>query len=100
MPKVIIRYKVRPDEVRQNIALLLEFFKELEIAPPPDLTYEAYILEDGVSFVQIVDSPNGAQSFGHLSSYRKYRDTVAARCINPPEMVTMTTIGCFSKLAD
>lgn len=100
MSKVIIRYKLRADEVQENIARLRVFFDELEIKRPPGLVYEVYLLEDGLSFVHFVDSATGAQPFGHLPSYRRYRDTVAARCIEPPEMISMEPVGKFDNLAD
>lgn len=96
MSKVIIRYKLRPEEVRENVRLLRVVFEELSAINPTNLTYEAYLLEDGVSFVHIVDSATDARAFGHLESYRAYRDTVAERCSEPPEMVSMESIGRFA----
>ncbi|WP_428929820.1 hypothetical protein [Marinibacterium sp. SX1] len=100
MPKVLIRYKLRPGEVQENVSLLRAFFHELEIERPPGLIYEAYLLADGLSFVHIVDSTTGAQPFGHLPSYRRYRDTVAARCTEPPQMIGMDPVGVFNALAN
>lgn len=100
MSKVIVRYKLRPEEVRENIALLRAFFDELAIERPSGLVYEAYLLEDGLSFVHLVDSATGAQPFGHLPGYRRYRDTVAARCTEPPQMIGMDPVGAFNALSD
>ena len=95
MSRVIIHYKVRPEEVGENVALLRSFFGELETVRPRGLVYEACLLEDGVTFVHLVDSATGAGPFGDLASYRRYRDTVAARCEDPPEMIGMEEIGTY-----
>lgn len=96
--KFLIRYRVRPEAVQVNLALLRAFFEELEADCPPGLVYEAFLLEDRQSFVHLVDTVEGALPFSHLSSYRRYRDTVDARCANPPEMVRMELVGKFSGL--
>ena len=95
MSKVLIRYTVRPGEVRENIRLLAAFFEELRSINPPNLSYETYVMEDGLTFVNIVDSATGASAFRDLASYRRHRDTVAARCSSPPEMVALTEIGSY-----
>jgi hypothetical protein len=95
MSKTIIRYTVRANEVKENIALLRAFIKELAIANPPGLVYETYLMEDGMSFVHVVESANGPESFSSLSSYRRFRDTVAARCNTSPEMLAMEEVGTY-----
>ena len=95
MTKVHIRYTVRPDEVSENITLLSAFFDELETLRPPGLVYEAYLMEDGVTFVHIVESATNAAPFGNLPTYRHYRDTIQARCVEPPQMVALKDIGKY-----
>lgn len=95
MTKVHIRYTVRPDEVSENIALLRAFFDELEAVRSPGLIYETYLLEDGITFVHMVDSATNAEPFGDLPTYRRYRDTIQARCIELPQMVAFKDIGSY-----
>lgn len=96
MPKVLIRYTVRPDEVSENTRLLKAFIDELRSTTPAALTYETYLMEDGLTFVHFVDSNTGPAPFRDLATYRHHRDSVAARCTSPPEMITLTEIGTYS----
>ncbi|WP_068082670.1 hypothetical protein [Polycladidibacter stylochi] len=95
MTKVHIRYTVRPEDMQENNTLLKAFFDELEAVKPAGLTYEAYLIEDGVTFVHVVDSATNAAPFRDLRSYRRYRDTLQARCNEPPQMVTLKVIGSY-----
>lgn len=95
MTKVHIRYTVRRDEVSENIVLLRAFFDELEAVRLPGLIYETYLMEDGVTFLHIVDSATNAAPFSDLPTYRRYRDTVQARCTEPPQMVALKNIGSY-----
>ncbi|AVX04990.1 hypothetical protein MXMO3_02478 [Maritalea myrionectae] len=97
MSKVFIRYKVRSEKVETNIKLLRAFFEELAVENRPELTYMAYQLEDRQSFVHLVNSAKDARAFAHLPSYRKFRDTLAARCIDAPEMCGIELIGAFGQ---
>jgi hypothetical protein len=95
MTKVHIRYTVQHDEVGENIALLKAFFDELETIRPPGLIYEAYLMEGGITFVHVVDSATNAAPFRDLLTYRRYRDTLQARCLEPPQMVALKEIGTY-----
>lgn len=96
MPKVLIRYTARPSEVSENTQLLKAFIDELRSTTPAELTYETYLMEDGLTFVHIVDSNTGPAPFRDLATYRNHRDTVTSRCTSPPEMIALSEIGTYS----
>jgi hypothetical protein len=95
MPWVMIRYKVRPDQVKRNVELINAFFEELESAQPDGLRYATFQLEDEVTFVHFVETRNGPGSFARLGAYQRYRSTVAERCDEPPVMTVLHEVGSF-----
>ena len=48
---VMIRYKLKPDEVDENLALLREVYAELKAVQPDGLREATYQLDDKVTFV-------------------------------------------------
>ena len=52
---VMIRYKLKPDEVDENLALLREVYAELKAVQPDGLREATYQLDDKVTFVTFVD---------------------------------------------
>ena len=55
MKRVMVRYRVKPDQVEANEALVRAVFEELERERPGGFGYATFKLDDGVSFVHIVD---------------------------------------------
>jgi hypothetical protein len=88
-------YRVRPDEVRQNLDLLHAFFAELTAAKPDGLSYTAFQLDDEVSFVHIVETERGVAPFAYLGAYQDFRSTVGQRCDRPPAMMRLHMVGSF-----
>ena len=53
--RVMVRYRVKPDQVEANEALVRAVFDELHRERPGGFGYATFKLDDGVSFVHIVD---------------------------------------------
>lgn len=95
MARVMIRYRVRPDQVRANVELLRAFFDELASSHPDGLRYETFQLDDKVSFVHFVETESGPGAFAGLRTFQRYRATVESRCEEPPVMSQLTEIASF-----
>jgi hypothetical protein len=52
MRKVMIRYRLNPDQVERNEELVRAVYEELHRAAPSGYRYATFKLEDGVTFVQ------------------------------------------------
>ncbi len=53
MRQVIVRYRLKPDQVERNEALVRAVYDELARAQPDGFHYATFKLEDGVSFVHV-----------------------------------------------
>jgi len=93
--EVIIRYRLRTGKVSGNNGLLGAFFDELQDRRPPGLAHDARVAEDGISFVHVVGSRMGPRAFADLDSYRRFRDTLAARCAVLPGLVEVGPAGRY-----
>ena len=56
MRQVMVRYKVKPDRVAENEALVRAVYEELAATEPAGLRYATFRLEDGVTFVHLARS--------------------------------------------
>jgi len=95
MPQMMIRYKVKPGQVDRNVALLRDFFNELDATQPGDLRYAVFQLDDQVSFVHLAHTELGAGPLPMLPAYRRFRTAVEQRCHEPPVMTELHEVGSF-----
>src|SRR5688500_15538724 len=51
--RVMVRYKVKPDQAARNEELVRRVYDELHQTTPSGLRYATFVLEDGVTFVHI-----------------------------------------------
>jgi hypothetical protein len=56
MRRVLIRYRLKPDQVERNEELVRAVYEELHRAAPSGFRYTTFKLEDGVSFMHISES--------------------------------------------
>jgi quinol monooxygenase YgiN len=95
MMQALIRYKVKPDQVERNLELLRAFFEELESVRPDGVRDAVFQLEDGVTFIHIVETDNNPRRFSQLETFRAYRATLDQRCDEPPVMTELRQIGSY-----
>ena len=61
MRQVMVRYKVKPAQVEENVELVRAVYDELRRTEPRGLRYATFRLDDGVSFVHlaVIETENG-----------------------------------------
>ena len=94
MGQVMVRYRVKPERVAENEALVRAVYMELEQARPAGLRYATYKLEDGVTFVHVAAS-EGDSPLPRLAAFRRVVDGVAERCDEPPVTTAFEQVGAF-----
>jgi hypothetical protein len=94
MPQVMVRYKVKPDRVAENEALVRAVYEELADAEPEGIRYATFRLEDGVSFVHVALLSDG-QSLNELPAFRRFTDGIRDRCDEPPAATDLHPIGAY-----
>lgn len=97
MTRTIVRYRVKPDRVAENEALIRAVYAELDAKRPDGIAYATYRLGDGVSFVHIARSDRADQSnpLTELASFREFTRDVADRCDEPPVVSNASEIGRY-----
>jgi hypothetical protein len=99
MRRLTIRYKVKPELVEENEALVRAVYEELAREQPPGIRYSTHRLEDGRSFVHLHESEPGAPEMGEFAAFREFQREVRDRCEEPPEVVelaNLTEIGSYA----
>jgi hypothetical protein len=100
MSRVLIRYRLKPDEVERNEELIHAIYEELDRAAPSGLRYVIFKLEDGVSFMHISDSEGEESPLAGLASVQEFRRELADRCDEQPVLAELTEVGSYRSGAD
>lgn len=97
MATIVVRYKVKPDRVDENRALIEAVFAELAATDPGGIHYESLQLEDGVSFVHIasIATDDGHNPLGAITAFGEFTRDIGERCTEPPAAVTATVLGSY-----
>jgi hypothetical protein len=98
MRRAIVSYKVRPETASENEELIRGVFDELAVADPKGVRYSAFVLDDGVSFVHVVEH-EGDNPIPELAAFKRYSEAVRERCAEPPVVAEAREIGAFDRLA-
>lgn len=93
--QVMVRWKVRADQVGQELAMLREVYDELARAEIDGLRYATYQLEDGVSFMDVVDLPQGPGMLRQIAAFGRYRTGLEERCSEPPVVTQLEEVGAY-----
>lgn len=95
--QVMVRYTVRKDQADENARLIGDVFAALGRTAPSGLTYSAYMLEDGVTFVHVASMADGANNpLQQLPEFKAFTAGVKERCEIPPATTTLREIGSYS----
>lgn len=95
--RVVVRYRVKPDQVERNEELVRAVYAELHEAAPAGFSYATFKLEDGVSFMHVsVDLVDERPSpLSELRAFREFTAGARERCDEPPVTSAVTEIGSY-----
>ena len=94
MRQVMVRYKVKPERVEENEALVRAVYEELAAAEPEGIRYATFRLDDGVSFVHMaLLSDRG--SLNELGAFQRFTADIRDRCDEPPVTTDLHAIGAY-----
>jgi hypothetical protein len=91
----LVRYKLKPECVAENEALVRAVFEALSADPLPGLRYAAFKLDDGLSFVHLVEFASDAvnEAFTGRPAFKAFVARVRERCDEPPLNLGLQEIG-------
>jgi hypothetical protein len=95
MKRTIISYTVRPATAKVNEELIRDVFDELAEVEPENVRYTAYALEDGVSFLHLVEVKDGENPIPDLASFKRYTEAVLERCQQQPVVNQAREVGTY-----
>ena len=94
MPRVMVRYRVRPEHVAENEELVRAVYAELAASSPDGLRYATFQLPDGLTFVHLaehdVENPLRA-----VSAFQKFQEGIVERCDEPPVATELEEVGAY-----
>jgi hypothetical protein len=94
MKHVMVRYRVKADQVEANEALVRDVYEELAAVRPDGLRYATFKLDDGVTFVHIAEHavPNPLAA---VEAFQRFQAGIAERCDEPPAVMEVEQIGSY-----
>ncbi len=95
MTYVMVRYRIKPDRVAENEALVRAVYAELQRTRPDGFRYATLKLPDGVSFVHIAEAEDGRTPLSGLAAFQKFQERMGERCDEPPVVSDLTQIGAY-----
>jgi hypothetical protein len=95
MTRVIVRYRVKPDQVELNEELVRAVYEELLRADPSGFRYATFKLEDGVGFVHIAESDGSDSPLPKLAAFQEFQRELVERCDEPPVVMEAAEVGSF-----
>lgn len=93
--KMMICYRIRPDQLEEHLALVDAVFEEMAAVAPPLLRYSAHRLGDGVTFVDLVEGDELPAPLPELDAFQRYRVGLDERCDEPPVMTELIEFASY-----
>jgi hypothetical protein len=95
MRRVMVRYRVKPEQVERNEELVRAVYEELRQVRPDGFRYATFKLEDGVSFVHMAMTEPGRNPLAKLGAFKEFQAGIADRCDERPVVTELDQIGSF-----
>jgi hypothetical protein len=95
MRRVVVRYRVKPDQVDRNEELVRAVYEELHRADPAGFRYVTFKLDDGVTFVHVAEGDDA--TLPGLAAFKEFQKDIAARCDEAPVASEAEQIGSFGR---
>jgi hypothetical protein len=94
--QVIVRYRTRTDAADENARLIGEVFASLAETTPDGLTYTAYRLADGATFVHVAQLDGTENPLASVPAFAEFQRNLTDRCVEAPAPSEATIIGSYS----
>jgi hypothetical protein len=95
MKRVMVRYRVKPDQAARNEELVRAVYDELDRVEPAGLRYATFQLEDGVTFVHLAETEDERNPLTELKAFQEFQEGIRDRCDEPPAASELREIGSF-----
>ena|SRR5437016_4030964 len=97
MRRVMVRYKVKPDQAARNEELVRAVYDELRRTQPADMRYATFRLDDGVTFVHLHSSEaeGDRNQLAELPAFKAFQAGIVERCEEAPVVTQLSEVGSY-----
>ena len=102
MRRVMVRYRVKPDQAAKNEELVRAVYDELQRTEPAGIRYATFQLDDGVSFVHlaVIETEDGRSPLSDVKAFKSFQENIGERCEDAPVATELREIGSFRLFGD
>ncbi|MGN6570304.1 MAG: hypothetical protein ACTHLO_02695 [Pseudolabrys sp.] len=94
MKRRLIRYKVKPEAVARNRALIETVFRDLRAKTPDGVRYLVLAMSDG-SFAHVVETDGDTSPLPQLDAHKAFQSGIKERCLEEPVSAEATIVGDY-----
>ena len=95
MRQVMVRYKVKPDRVEENEALVRAVYEELRRTAPAGLRYATFRQDDGTGFVHLAQTEDGVNPLAEVEAFARFQEGIGERCDEAPVVTGLHEVGSY-----
>ncbi len=93
----MVTYQVKDGRAEDNSAYVRDVMADLAARETEGVTYSVYLLDDGVTFLHVVDEEGDGGKVQVSEAFQRFTATlVEDRCANTPELHVMTLVGSYA----
>ena len=93
----MVTYRVKDGRADENSAYVRDVMADLAARATQGVTYSVYLLDDGVTFLHVVDDEGDGGKVQVSEVFQRFTASlVEDRCANTPELHTMTLVGSYA----
>ena len=95
MKTVVVTYKTKPERADENAELVESVFAELNQKDPGGIRYATFRLADGVSFVHVAETEDGADPLAQTDAFSEFQREISERVAEGPNPQDATLVGSY-----
>ena len=93
----MVTYRVKDGRAEENSKYVHEVMADLERRRTDGVAYSVYLLDDGLTFLHVVDEEGEGGKVQVSEAFQRFTATLFEdRCADTPELHTMTLVGRYS----
>ena len=100
MRRIMIRYKVKPDQAKLNEELVRAVYDELHRTQPDGFHYASFRLDDGVSFVHVAVLDGEENPLTTSAAFGEFQSGLKERVVEGPVPADATVVGSYRLLPE
>lgn len=91
----VIRYRTKPERADENAALIKAVFAELAERRPDGVRYAALRLDDGESFLHVVQVEREPNPLLDIAAFQEFQAEIEDRIADGPYSSDATVVGAY-----